>query len=215
MMLNLHRIKPLTGANYSAWKIKLRWILIDQDLWGYVTRVDKRPEPVDTNTVTAMERQEMTEWDQKDQQAYAAICLRISDDYIVYTYNTTTSKGIWDALATIFEASRPIGVINTRCEFSRTFAQEGENMEEHIRKLRSLQQTLHAMGELISDRDFSNTLLTSLPKSWSTFIMAVNAGLPTLMSDALIARILEEYKSWQAGSGGMALKGAKRDKKSK
>src|SRR6266481_3644980 len=88
-------------------------------------------------------------------------------------------------------------------------------MEEHIRKLHGLQQTLHTMGELISDRDFSNTLLTSLPKSWSTFIMAVNAGLLTLTSDALIACILEEYKSRQAGSGGTALKGAERDKKSK
>src|SRR6266481_3257334 len=95
------------------------------------------------------------------------------------------------------------------------FAQEGENMEEHIQKLRGLQQTLHVMGELISDRDFSNTLLTSLPKSWSTFIMAVNARLLTLTSDALIAHILEEYKSRQAGSGGMALKGAEWEKRSK
>ena len=45
--------------------------------------------------------------------------------------------------------------------------------------------------------------------------MAVNARLPTLMSDALITWILEEYKSRQAGSGGMALKGAEWDKKSK
>src|SRR6266481_7772536 len=102
----------------------------------------------------------MTEWDRKDQQAYAAICLRISDDYIVYTYNTTTLKGVWDALTTIFEASGPIGIINMRREFFRTFSQEGENMEEHIRKLRGLQQMLHMMGELILDWDFSNTLLT-------------------------------------------------------
>src|SRR6266481_2227139 len=149
----------------------------------------------------------MTEWDQKDQQAYVAICLWISDDYIIYTYNTTTSKGIWDALVTIFEASRPISIINTQREFFRMFAQEGKNMEEHIQKLCGLQQTLHAMGELISDRDFSNTLLTSLLKSWSTFITAINAGLPTLTSDTLIMHILEEYKSQQAGSGGMALKG--------
>jgi len=59
-------------------------------------------------------------------------------------------------------------------------------MEDIIRKLCGLQQSLHAMGELISDRDFSNTLLTSLPKSWLTFIMAVNASLPMLTSDALI-----------------------------
>ena len=46
--------------------------------------------------------------------------------------------------------------------------------------------------------------------------MAVNAGLLILMSDALITQILEEYRSWQAGSGGMVLtNGAKWDKKSK
>ena len=59
-------------------------------------------------------------------------------------------------------------------------------MEEHIRKLCSLQQMLHTMGELISDWDFSNTLLTSLPKSWLMFITAVNAGLPMQTSGALI-----------------------------
>ena len=102
---------------------------------------------------------------------------------------------MWDTLAMIFEASGPISIINTRQEFFCTFAQEGENMEEHIRKLHGLQQMIHTMGELISDRDFSNTLLTSLLKTWLTFITAVNAGLPTLTSDALIAWILEEYKS--------------------
>jgi len=51
------------------------------------------------------------------------------------------------------------------------------------------------MGELISDRDFSNMLLMSLLKSWSMFITAVNAGLPMLTSDALIAQIMEEFKS--------------------
>ena len=134
---------------------------------------------------------------------------------MIYTHNTTTSKGVWDALMTIFEASGPIGIINTQHEFFHTVAQEGENMEEHVHKLRGLQQMLHMMGELISDRNFSNTLLMSLPKTWSTFIMAVSARLPTLTSDALIVRILEEYRSRLANSGGMVLKGAEQDKKSK
>src|SRR5882724_2465237 len=83
-------------------------------------------------------------------------------------------------------------------------------MGEHIRKLRGLQQTLHAMGELILDRDFSNTLLTSLPKSWSTFITAVNAGLPMLTSDALIARIMEELNLDRPAQGARCLKDPKR-----
>ena len=88
-------------------------------------------------------------------------------------------------------------------------------MEEHIRKLSSLQQMLHAMGELISDWDFSNMLLTSLPKSWSMLITVVNAGLPMLTSDALITRILEEFKSRHAGSGSTVLKGSEKGQSSK
>ena len=106
----------------------------------YITGVDKGPEPVDTNSITAAEWQGIVDWEWKDQQAYAAICLRINDDYMVYTHNTTTSKGVWDALTTIFEASGPIGIINTQHEFFRTFAQEGKNMEEHVHKLCGLQQ---------------------------------------------------------------------------
>jgi len=87
--------------------------LIKQGLWGYVTSDVTQPVPVDTNVVTADEWQQIAEWDQKDQQAYAAICLQISDDYIIYTHNTSTSKNVWDTLAMIFEACRPIGIINT------------------------------------------------------------------------------------------------------
>ena len=78
---------------------------------GYT--INKRPKPVDTNLITAVEQQEIVDWEWKDQQAYVAICLRINDDYMVYTHNMTTSKGVWDTLAMIFEASRPIGIINT------------------------------------------------------------------------------------------------------
>ena len=77
-------------------------------------------------------------------------------------------------------------------DFFHTFVAEGGNIEEHIQKLRSLQKQLHALGDLIKDHNFCNVLLTSLPGSWSTFLTAINASLPTLSSDVLIARVLEE-----------------------
>ena len=83
-----------------------------------------------------------------------AISLHISDDYLVYTYGASTARGVWLALLTIFEARGPLGIINMRQDFFRTFVAEGGNMEEHIWKLRSLQKQLHALGDLIKDRDF-------------------------------------------------------------
>jgi hypothetical protein len=74
-------------------------------------------------------------------------------------------------------------------------------MEEHIHKLRTLQKQLHALGDLVSDRNSCNALLTSLPGSWSTFLTAINAALPTLSSGTLIARVLEEDRTRRSTTG--------------
>ena len=82
-----------------------------------------------------------------------------------------------------------------------SFVAEGGNMEEHIWKLCSLQKQLHALSDLIKDHDFCNVLLTSLPGFWSTFLTAINASLPMLSSDVLIAWVLEEDWTRQSTHG--------------
>ena len=74
-------------------------------------------------------------------------------------------------------------------------------MEEHVCKLHGLQQELNACGQLVTDVDFTNMLLTSLPDLWSLFITAENAGGATLTSDILIVRILDEDRAWQGWHG--------------
>ena len=34
---SLYQIDPLTGNNYSAWKEKMHWILLEQDLWEHIS----------------------------------------------------------------------------------------------------------------------------------------------------------------------------------
>ena len=72
------------------------------------------------------------------------------------------------------------------------FTEDGANMEEHVRKLCGLYQQLSTRGQLISDEDFANTLLTSLPDTWSAFITAINASGALITSEILIAWILDE-----------------------
>lgn len=110
-----------------------------------------------------------------------------------------TGHEIWVRLQDIFESRGAVGVVNLRREFFRTFAEDGANMEEHIRKLRGLWQELSACGQSISDSDFAKTLLTSLPYSWLIFIAAVNAGGMAVSFNVLISRILDEDWARQAG----------------
>ena len=89
-------------------------------------------------------------------------------------------------------------------------------MEEHIRKLRGLYQKLNARGQLITNEDFTNTLLTSLPDTWSPFFTTINATRAAIFSENLISRILDEDCTWQAGTARqMALKAHNPGKKPK
>ena len=58
-------------------------------------------------------------------------------------------------------------------------------------KLCGIQQKLNMQGHYISDTEFSNTLLTSLPNSWLAFITAVNANRAGKMGDILMAQVLD------------------------
>ena len=79
------------------------------------------------------------------------------------------------------------------------FAEDGTNMEEHMRKLHGIQQELNVRGHYISDTEFTNALLTSLPDSWSVFITAVNASGISPLADVLIAQVLDEDRARKVG----------------
>ena len=115
------------------------------------------------------------EWKKKDKKAKKEICLRISDEYLVNIDQITTTPELWAKLQAIFESKAAVGIVNIHREFFRTFAEDGANMEEHVHKLCGLYQQLNARGQLVTDEDLANTLLTSLPESWSSFITTINA----------------------------------------
>ncbi|RPD52794.1 hypothetical protein L227DRAFT_481746, partial [Lentinus tigrinus ALCF2SS1-6] len=75
------------------------------------------------------------------------------------------------------------------------------DVEEHLRQMRTYRSELHALGQKLSDLDFTMTILTSLPDLWDAFIRAIDptdlvpateGQAPRLTSSKLIARILQE-----------------------
>ena len=89
-------------------------------------------------------------------------------------------------------------------------------MEEHVQKLCGIQQEFNTQGHYISDTEFANTLLTSLPDSWSLFITAVNASGIGPSVDVLIAWVLDEDRTQKVGLAWQtALKAQQRHKPKK
>ena len=154
--------------------------------------IEAEPTPVDLNNVTEAERQVIADWKRKDKKVRKEICLCISDEHLIYIDQFMGSHTIWTRLQGIFKSKGAVRIVNLCQDFFCTFAEDRANMEEHVHKLQGLGQELSACGQLITDAGFSNTLLTSLLDSWSSFIIVVNAGSVEILSDILIARILDE-----------------------
>jgi gag-polypeptide of LTR copia-type len=140
---NTYKVDPLNGDNYTAWRRRLEWILDDQNLWDLTSGTEMKPTSASEDKVTTEEGLAIAEWKKKDKKARKEICLRISDEYLVYI-NQTMAPDIWTRLQGIFESRAAVGIVNIRREFVRTFAEDGTNMEEHVRKLRGLHQQLNA-----------------------------------------------------------------------
>ena len=132
----MYKIDPLNGENYITWHRWLEWILDDSDLWMVTNRSETEPVPVDARAPTQVERTAINEWKKKkDKRARKEICLRVSDEYLVYIDHNTTAAKLWTRLQGIFESRAAIGIVNIRQEFFWTIAVDGVNMDEHVRKL--------------------------------------------------------------------------------
>lgn len=179
---SVYRIEPLKGPeNYLTWKIKMIDILTDLGLIDYAD--GSIPAPADTALVA--------DWKKSDRKALSTIRLWVLDGPLVYIAGSKTSTEAWKALRGMYESRGPMGIVLVRRKFFRAQCEEGGNIEEHIRTMRSYQEELASLKQKVEEEDFSITLLTSLPESWNSFISSVDTA-DLKDSYKLISRILQE-----------------------
>ena len=56
---SLYQIDPLTSDNYSAWKERIHWILLEQDLLEHISGQAVKPELADSQTVINPEKKKV------------------------------------------------------------------------------------------------------------------------------------------------------------
>ena len=88
-------------------------------------------------------QQEITDWRKKDKKAKKEICLRVTDEQLIYINQTMSAFAVWTSLQAIFESKCAMGIVNLQWDFFQTFAEDGTNMEEHVWKLHKIQRELN------------------------------------------------------------------------
>jgi hypothetical protein len=191
----LFKIEPLTGTdNYPAWKFRMEDIL----------RALKLISHTDESYVAPNDTEAKVAWKERDQLALSHIRLRVKDSIIVYVRNAKTAAEAWKILSQTYETKGALAIVLARRRLFRAKCEEGEDVEEFLRKLQGYMTDLTALGSKVEDEEYSITILTALPDSWDSFTAALDTTA-TKNSQELIARILEHDRRLKAKNGNEAV----------
>ena len=165
---NALRFAKMNGSNYRTWVFNMRLYLESLDLFDHVTGTAAAPGE-DASDETRRN------FNLGTKKAWTHICLAIEPEQQLHVRETKTAKEAWDALKKQFARESLLQKVRLRQQYHSCRFHSGDNMLEHISKLRSLHDQLKEMGVEIDDKELAMTLLASLPEDYKPLITALDA----------------------------------------
>src|SRR5487761_336488 len=114
---------------------------------------------------------------------------------------TASVKDAWDTLKRIYEDRSKALVADLIRRFRNKRCEEDESIRSHFEFLADLREQLAAMGKAVSDDDYTDTLLASLPASYDGPVSSMSAsaclGTKALTSEIFEQFILDEFERRQ------------------
>ena len=115
--------------------------------------------------------------------------------------DTESVKEAWDILKSAYE-DRTAALVSDRMKaFRNTKCPEGGNIWTHFHQLAVLRDQLTSLGQTITDRDYLDTLLASIPRSYKGSISSLNGvsflTKTKITADSFRAFLLDEYERRQ------------------
>ena len=127
-------VEPLDDNNWIAWKGQIMPMLQLNGVWGHCIGTDLRP--VDNPCKAG-------QWDTAEMVAKTMISVNIRPPQFVHIAQATTVHEIWENLTSVHEIRGQQTITAQWCTLYHTTTDEGEDVDEHLLRLWSLQTELH------------------------------------------------------------------------
>ncbi|KAJ8566600.1 hypothetical protein ON010_g6522 [Phytophthora cinnamomi] len=188
------RINKFDGTNFHTWKFKMAMVLEERDLWEVTSGEIKLEHCATTLDQTTFKR--------KSRKALAIICLAMEDSQLPLVRSAKDAYDAWSKLEGHFEKKSLANKLFLRRRFFTTMMAEGDDVLEHINKIKTLAEQLDAVGAPVSEDDLVITLLGSLSESYQFLITALESRADSLSWELVTARLLhEDMKRKEQGGG--------------
>src|ERR1044072_6769289 len=204
-----------------AWKIQMRSLYKEADLWDIV---QGQPVPVisaGTTTGTgatavttgAVVQEDIDNWNKRYQISMGEMTRRCEVGPLGHIADSDNPHTAWTTLQTMFENIGTAAMTVLHQRFFGAKMKESDSIEEHIHNMRKLQEQINLAiaeegGDKIKELQFICQIVTSLPKSWDIFISILDFSFDNtadqgglLMSKKIQNHLLAEDLHCKACSG--------------
>lgn len=169
-------IEKLNNKNYFNWKLKMKLVLIKEDLWDVIE--SERPT--------------------SDKHALAFIGLAVEDSQLIHLRDKNTAYDCWKALQEAHEKDTITNKISLYKKIALNRMKDNTTMEDHLNEILNLFQKLSDLGADADEEWKIGMIFTSLPTSYSTLITALEARDQKDLTVSLVqSKLLDEYSRQQ------------------
>ena len=174
--------EPLDESNWHVWRHRMSLALHLCGLDAYVMGQTTRPNPEEDPVGSA-------NWTFNDTYAKFLITNNITSSQMVHVIRCATAHDMWTNLDAVNSSTGyRILLRYYHPTLVRTFAEEGDNISEHLDKLEQYRARINLMGDSdfeVSDDSFKLIIAASLPPSWDTFTEAYVGGRKDVVDNDL------------------------------
>ena len=154
---------PLNDTNWIIWHERMSLLC---EVEGYAKGEIEKPNAKDDPEGAA-------NWTINDTYARVLISSNVTSSEMIHISGSKTAHMSWSNLEAVHDCKGHQTTIACTQNLYHTVAREGDNIPEHLTKLKQYWERINLMGDndfKISDIQFKVIISASLPPSWDTFV---------------------------------------------
>ncbi|GAA5855277.1 hypothetical protein JCM9279_001930 [Rhodotorula babjevae] len=173
-------VPKLSGKdNYLRWLRSLKLYFQKHKLWDVVSGAEKKPTVADGALAAALDNVKVASWESKDVAARFDIVSTVNAEqqerlFNIDSTNEPTAADYWSLLE---RQNKPKGDVGTQLlleQLHNSRYVDGQPMDKHLARMRSLAVQLASIGQPVNDTIFMMYVKKSLPPSWGTIVFLLD-----------------------------------------
>ena len=175
----------LTGDNYATWKVQVKMCLIKDDLWRIVNETEAAP----------TDAGQLAKYNVRKDRALATIVLAVDPKLLYIIGDPEEPAACWKKIEDTFQKKTWSNKLRLRKKLYGLKLADSGNLQDHLKSLVEIFDSLAVVGAPIEDEDKVINLLASLPEKYDTIVTTLEAFDAVPSWEAVTERLRKSRKA--------------------